>query len=122
MLTFTQITIQHPIGTSQLMENLIKKIESGKPILVNFVTTWCGTCSLIKPMLNELAKKYDDRLDIEEVNLDNNPTLTTHFQIKIMPTIVLFIEGKEIWRHFGVIGAEEIHETLKTHHLMPSHQ
>ena len=122
MLTFTQITIQHPIGTSQLMENLIKKIESGKPILVNFVTTWCGTCSLIKPMLLELAEKYEDRLDIEEVNLDNNPTLTTHFQIKIMPTIVLFIEGKEIWRHFGVIGAEEIHETLKTHHLMPSHQ
>ena len=75
-----------------------------------------------KTLLLELAEKYEDRLDIEEVNLDNNPTLTTHFQIKIMPTIVLFIEGKEIWRHFGVIGAEEIHETLKTHHLMPSHQ
>ncbi len=121
MLTFMQMTIQQPLESSQQMENLIKKIESGKTILVHFFTTWCGTCSLIKPMLNELAKKYDDRLDIEEVNLDNNPNLTPHFQIKIMPTIVLFNEGKEIWRHFGVIGAEEIHETLKNHHLIPSH-
>jgi len=64
-------------------------------------------------MLNELAEKYDERLDIEEVNLDNNPTLTAHFQIKIMPTIVLFTEGKEIWRHVGVIGAEEIHDALE---------
>lgn len=105
--------IYYPIKKSQLMEDLIQKIESGKPILVNFFTTWCGTCSLIRPMLLELAEKYDDRLDIEEVNLDNNPNLTPHFQIKIMPTIVLFKEGKEIWRHFGVIGAEQIHEALE---------
>ena len=95
------------------MENLIKKIESGKPILVHFFTSWCGTCNLIKPMLHELAEKYYTNLDIEEVNLDNNPNLTPHFQIKIMPTMVLFSEGKEIWRHLGVIGAEEIHEALE---------
>lgn len=64
-------------------------------------------------MLLELAEKYDDRLDMEEVNLDNNPNLTPHFQIKIMPTIVVFTKGKKIWRHFGVIGAEEIHEALE---------
>ena len=104
------------------MENLIKKIESGKPILVHFFTSWCGTCNLIKPMLHELAEKYYTKLDIEEVNLDNNPNLTPHFQIKIMPTMVLFSEGKEIWRHLGVIGAEEIHEALEKHHLKASNQ
>ncbi len=95
------------------MENLIKKIETGHPILVHFFTTWCGTCNLIRPMLHELGKKIDISLDIVEINLDNNPNIATHFQIKIMPTLVFFSEGKEIWRHLGVIGAEQIHEALE---------
>ena len=90
------------------MKTLIQKIEEGEDLLVHFYTTWCGTCSMLKPELKKFKDEYCNCVEILEVNLDRDAHLIEHFKIKRFPTILLFKSGKEIWRNEGIVGAEEI--------------
>ena len=97
------------------MKTLIQKIEEGNDLLVHFYTTWCGTCNMLKPELQKFKDEYCDCVEMEEVNLDRDTHLIEHFNVNKLPTIILFKNGIEVWRHDGILGAEEIKSAYQQH-------
>ena len=91
------------------MKTILQKIASKQELLVNFYTTWCGTCNLLKPELEKFTRKYGELVEILEINLDQDSHFISNFKIIRMPTLIFFRDGKEVWRKEGLVGAEEIY-------------
>ena len=90
------------------MDNFNKLINSGKPILVDFFAEWCGPCKTMAPILKDTKTKLGDQASIIKVDVDKNQSLATAFQIKGVPTLILFKNGQPVWRQSGVVPANEL--------------
>jgi thioredoxin 1 len=73
------------------MEN--KKLVNKK--IIDFYATWCGPCKIQKPILQKMGEKYKDELEIQYVDVDNEPELAEKYGIKAMPTLVLFVNDEQ---------------------------
>jgi thioredoxin 1 len=87
------------------------RIKKNKPVLVDFWTTWCGPCKVIEPLLEELSQEYHRSLDIFKVNLDEAQELGGELEILVVPTLILFREGKILNRHSGA-GSKDLLERV----------
>lgn len=77
-------------------------LRSSEPVLVDFWAEWCGPCKAIAPMLDEMATAYAGRAKIAKVNVDHNPQTARQFQIRGLPTLILFKDGKPVGTQMGV--------------------
>ena len=80
--------------TNQNFEEKVLKSEI--PVLVDFFATWCGPCKMLAPVIAELAEKYEGKVKVGKVNVDEENELAMKYQISSIPTLVLFKEGKII--------------------------
>lgn len=78
-------------------------IISKTPTLVDFYGTWCGPCKMMHPILEDLKKQLGTQLVILKIDVDKNPAVANQFKIQRVPTLMLFKEGKKIWRESVVI-------------------
>ena len=83
-------------------------INSSKPVLVDFFATWCGPCKSLSPILKEVKDNLGDKISIIKIDVDKNQELASKYQVRGVPTMLLFQDGKQLWRQSGVLSKTEI--------------
>ncbi|HWS59881.1 MAG TPA: thioredoxin [Flavobacterium sp.] len=87
-------------------------IKSEKPVLIDFFATWCGPCKTLAPILKEVKDNLGERITIIKIDVDKNQQLASQYQVRGVPTMILFQNGKQLWRQSGVLSKEEIVKTI----------
>lgn len=83
-------------------------IEGDTPVLVDFFAEWCGPCKMMQPILVDTSKLLGSKVKILKVDVDRNPLAATKFQVRGVPTLLLFQKGKVVWRQSGVVPAQHL--------------
>ena len=89
-------------------------IKGEVPILVDFHADWCAPCKIMNPILKNIKKKFGDQLKIIKINVDNNQQVSNKFQVKGIPTFILFKNSEILWKQSGVINESSFTEIIKT--------
>ena len=90
------------------MSNFNSIINSDKPVLVDFFAEWCGPCKTMSPILKEVKTKLGENSTIIKIDIDKNPHAAGAYQVKSVPTLMIFKNGKPVWKQSGVVSAHEL--------------
>jgi thioredoxin 1 len=96
------------------MANFKEIIASAQTILVDFSAEWCGPCKMMHPILKDVKAKMGDDLKIVKIDVDANASLADAYQVKGVPTLILFKEGKLIWRQSGLMQSADLIARIKS--------
>ncbi|MFC2109059.1 thioredoxin [Bacteroidota bacterium] len=97
------------------MSKFSEIINQNKPVLVDFFADWCGPCKMMSPILKEVKDELGDTASIIKINVDNNQQLAAKYQVRGVPTLILFKEGKQLWRQSGVLQKNELVQLVNKH-------
>ena len=87
-------------------------INQDKPVLVDFFTTWCGPCKMMSPILKEVKNRVGENANIIKIDVDKNPQAAATYEVHGVPTLILFKNGKPLWRQSGVVAANELENLI----------
>ena len=83
-------------------------LKSDTPVLVDYWAEWCGPCKALAPLLEDLAKDYGGKLKIAKVNVDENQQLARKYNIKAIPTLMLFKDGNVQASKLGMMSKPQL--------------
>ncbi len=90
-------------------------INGDKPVLVDFFATWCGPCKMMPPILDELKGMLGDRAAVIKVDVDRNPAAAQAYEVRGVPTLIIFKNGKPVWRRSGAMSAAQLRAAMEPH-------
>jgi len=97
------------------MGSFKKIISQDKPVLVDFTASWCGPCKAMAPILNQVKNEIGDNASIIKIDVDRNQQIAQSLQIQGVPTLILYKNGKQLWRQSGVVQKEMLVNLLNQH-------
>ena len=101
-------------STGLSMDDYLTHIKNpDKLVLVDFNAVWCGPCKQLKPYITRLSKKNSAKLELFEVDVDKNPKVATAMNINGIPLLILYKQGKEVWRNMGLLDESELNDKVK---------
>ncbi len=103
--------------TSNKRETFEEIINGSKPVLVDFFAEWCGPCKLMKPVLEELHTRMGDKVRILKIDVDKSPSVANTLQIQSVPTLMIFQQGKTLWRKSGVLQASQLEKIIEEYSI-----
>lgn len=87
-------------------------INSEKPTLVDFFATWCGPCQMLSPILEEVSSEVGDTAKVLKVDIEKNMDFARQYNVRSVPTLIIFKEGKEVWRKSGLTEKNVLVESI----------
>ena len=90
-------------------------INKEQPVLVDFFATWCGPCQTLAPILKQVKESVGEKVSIIKIDVDKNEMVASRFQVRGVPTLILFKNGRQLWRQSGVVTKDELVRILNQH-------
>ena len=92
-----------------------KLIKSNPEVLVDFFAEWCGPCKMLTPILEQVKEELGDQIRIVKIDVDKNSKVADKYRVRGVPTMILFKNGKQVWRQSGVVQRNELIEIINSH-------
>jgi thioredoxin 1 len=99
------------------MSKFSELINQNKPVLVDFFAEWCGPCKMMSPILKDVKSTLGDEVSIIKIDVDKNQSLAAKYQVRGVPTFLLFKNGKQVWRQSGMIQKDELLTIISNNNL-----
>ncbi len=87
-------------------------IHASTPVLVDFYADWCGPCQTMNPVIEKVASEWQSKVKVIKINVDRNQAVASQFNVRSIPTFILFKNGQVSWRHTGMATANELNKVL----------
>jgi len=105
------MTIKH-VSDASFDQDVLK---AERPVLVDYWAEWCGPCKMIAPILDEVARDYDGRLQVAKLNVDENGGTAAKFGVRGIPTLMLFKNGAVVATKVGALSKSQLTLFLDSH-------
>ena len=93
-------------------QNFDSVIKDNPLVLIDFWAEWCGPCRMIAPIVEEIAESYEGKVYVGKVDVDSNPSTSSLFGIRSIPTLILFKKGEVVDKQLGVVPKKQLEEKL----------
>ncbi|MGQ7868323.1 thioredoxin [Sunxiuqinia sp. sy24] len=90
------------------MEKFNQIIQESTPVLIDFSAEWCGPCKMMAPILKQVKDQLGEQVRILKIDVDKNQEIATKFQIRNVPTLMIFQNGQRKWTGSGVMQADQL--------------
>jgi thioredoxin 1 len=87
-------------------------INDSRPVIVDFHALWCSPCKMQSPILKEVASELGERVRVIKIDVDKNAQVAGQYSVQSVPTIIIFKNGRAIWRQSGVVSKNQIKSVL----------
>jgi thioredoxin 1 len=87
-------------------------INDSRPVIVDFHALWCSPCKMQSPILKEVASELGERVRVIKIDVDNNSQIASRYSVQSVPTIIIFKNGRAVWRQSGVVSKNQLKSVL----------
>lgn len=90
-------------------------IKSHDTVMVDFFAEWCGPCKMLAPNLKAMKDQLGNAVKVVKIDVDKNPSIAAQFQVRGVPTLLLFKNGQQVWRQSGLLQPQQLIDVVKSH-------